>query len=102
MVKSLEDYCLACIARNISSFNRLGNFLSRRHKELLLERMCWHGQLTQEHMPSISYHLFSHTLQRVNFSYSTQVNDKTLEVLAKSGCLPTSVTIHDCANVMGE
>ena len=101
MVKTLQDCCLACIARHISSYNRLGTFLSRLHKESLLERMCWHGQLTPERSPSVSYHLFSHVLKRVNLSYSTQVDDKTLDVLARSDCLPTSITVKDCPNVTG-
>ncbi|XP_064381962.1 F-box/LRR-repeat protein 7-like isoform X2 [Halichondria panicea] len=99
MVKSLEDYCLACIARHITTFNRLGNHLSLRHKEVLLERMCWHQQLTPEVTPSIFYNLFSHTLLRVNLSYSPQVTDRTLELLGNSGCLPTSITLNDCPNV---
>lgn len=101
MVKTLQDCCLACIARHISSYNRLGTFLSRLHKESLLERMCWHGQLTPERSPSVSYHLFSHVLKRVNLSYSTQVDDKTFDVLARSDCLPTSITVKDCPNVTG-
>lgn len=101
MVKTLQDCCLACIARHISSYNRLGTFLSRLHKESLLERMCWHGQLTPERSPFVSYHVFSHVLKRVNLSYSTQVNDKTLDVLARSDCLPTSITVSDCPNVTG-
>ncbi len=101
MVKSLEDYCLACIARHITTFNRLGDHLSLRHKEVLLERMCWHQQLTPEVTPSIFYNLFSHTLLRVNLSYSPQVTDRTLELLGNSGCLPTSITLNDCPNVTG-
>ena len=99
MVKSLQDFCLACIARNISSYNRLGNFLSLRHKEILLERICWHKLLTKDNTPAILYNLFSHTLQRVNLSYSDQVNDKILNLLGESGCLLTSLTIHNCLQV---
>ncbi len=101
MVKSLENYCLACIARHITTYSRLGNYLSLRHKEVLLERMCWHEQLTPEDTPSIFYHLFSHTLLRVNLSYSSQVTDYTLELLGNSGCLPTTVTLHNCPNITG-
>ena len=101
MVKSLQDWCLACIAVHIASYNRLGNFLSLRHKELLLERMCWHGQLLPKNTPSVIYNLFSHTLQRINLSYSTQVDDKILELLGMSGCKPKFVTIHDCPEVTG-
>lgn len=99
MVKKLQDFCLACIARNISSYNRLGNYLSLRHKEVLLERMCWHNLLTSSNTPSILYNLFSHTLQRVNLSYSQQVDDKILGLLGESGCLLTSITIQDCPHV---
>jgi len=101
MVKTLQDCCLACIARHFSSYNRLGTFLSRNHKESLLERMCWHEQLTPDRSPAVSYHLFSDVLKRVNLSYSSQVDDKMLETLARSGCLPTSLTINDCRNVTG-
>lgn len=101
MVKSLQDFCLACIARHISYYSRLGNFLSLRHKEVLLERMCWHEQLTPANTPSVLYHLFSHTLKRVNLSYSEQVDDKMLELLGKSGCKPSSLTIQECPNVTG-
>ena len=101
MVKTLQDFCLACIARNITFYGRLGNFLSLRHKEVLLERMCWHEQLTQTSTPSVVYHLFSHTLNRVNLSYSDQVDDKILELLGKSGCKPSSFTILACPNVTG-
>ena len=101
MVKSLEDYCLSCIARHITTYSRLGNYLTLRHKEVLLERMCWHGQLTPDKTPTIFYHLFSHTLLRINLSYSPQVNDHTLELLGNSGCLPTTIIIHNCPNVTG-
>lgn len=43
MVKTLQDLCLFCVARHIADINRLGNYLSHRHKEMLIERMCWHG-----------------------------------------------------------
>lgn len=99
MVKTLQDCCLACIARNISSYNRLGSYLSLRHKEILLERICWHRLLTAVNTPSILYNLFSHTLQRVNLSYSDQVDDKILSLLGESGCLLTSIVIHDCPQI---
>jgi F-box/leucine-rich repeat protein 2/20 len=99
MVKGLQDCCLACIARNISSYNRLGNYLSLRHKEVLLERICWHRLLTVDNTPSILYNLLSHTLQRVNLSYSDQVNDKILSLLGESGCLLRSFVIHNCPQV---
>lgn len=99
MVKSLQDCCLACIARNISSYNRLGSYLSLRHKEILLERICWHKLLTTANTPSILYNLFSHTLQRVNLSYSEQVDDRILGLLGQSGCLLKSIVIHDCPHV---
>ena len=99
MVKKLQDFCLSCVAKNISSYNRLGNFLSLKHKEVLLERMCWHNLLTATNTPSILYHLFSHSLQRVNLSYSEQVDDKILDLLGQSGCLLNSITIQNCPNV---
>ncbi len=73
MVKTLQEWCLMCIARHISTYSCLGSFLSRRHKELLLERMVWHELLTPANLPSVSYHLFSRNLQRVNLSHSSQV-----------------------------
>ncbi|KAL5471170.1 hypothetical protein EMCRGX_G029257 [Ephydatia muelleri] len=99
MVKTLRDCCLASIARNISTISRLGTFLSVRDKEILLERLCWHGLLTTQSIPYVTYHLFSDTLQRVNLSYCNQVDDKLLEVLSQSGCRPKHVTVHDCPNV---
>ncbi|KAL5471143.1 hypothetical protein EMCRGX_G029226 [Ephydatia muelleri] len=99
MVKTLRDCCLAWIARNISTISRLGTFLSVRDKEILLERLCWHGLLTTQSIPYVTYHLFSDTLQRVNLSYCNQVDDKLLEVLSQSGCRPTHVTIHECPSV---
>lgn len=99
MVKKLQDCCLACIARNISSFNRLGSYLSHRHKEILLERICWHNLLLPSNTPSILYNLFSHSLTRVNLSYSEQVDDKILSLLGQTGCLLTSISIQDCPNV---
>ena len=99
MVKSLRDCCLACIAKNISTISRLGTFLSVRDKEILLERLCWHGLLTPQSIPYVTYHLFSGTLQRINLSYCNQVDDKLLEVLSQSGSRPTRVTIQDCPSV---
>lgn len=99
MVKTLQDCCLSCIAKNITSYNRLGSYLSLRHKEILLERMCWHNLLLPSNTFSILYHLISHTLQRVNLSYSDQVNDRILSLLGESGCLLTSITIQSCPNV---
>lgn len=99
MVKTLQDCCMACIARNISSYSRLGSYLSLRHKEVLLERICWHNLLTDSNTPSILYNLFSHTLQRVNLSHSDQVDDKILGLLGESGCLLASVTIQACPQV---
>ena len=99
MVKKLRDCCLSCIAKNITSYNRLGNYLSVRHKEVLLERMCWHKLLLPSNAASILYHLISHTLQRVNLSYCDQVNDSILGLLGDSGCLLTYLTIQSCPNV---
>lgn len=98
-MKKLQDCCLACIARHISSYNRLGSYLSLQHKEVLLERICWHNLLTPSNTPSILYHLFSHTLQRVNLSYSEQVDDQILGLLGQSGCLLSSITVQSCPNV---
>ncbi len=99
MVKTLHDCCLACIARNISSYNRLGSCLSLRHKEILLERICWHNLLTVTSKNSIVYNLISSTLQRVNLSFSEQVNDDILGRLGESGCLLSSLVIQDCPHV---
>lgn len=99
MVKKLQDCCLSCIAKNIASYNRLGSYLSLRHKEILLERMCWHSLLLPSNTSSILYHLISHTLQRVNLSYSEQVSDSILSLLGQSGCLLSSITIQCCPNV---
>ena len=99
MVKKLKDCCFSCIERNIASYYRLGSYLSLRDKEVLLERMCCHNLLLPTNTSSIIYHLFSHTLQRVNLSYSGQVNDSILSLLGQSGCLLTSITIHCCPNV---
>lgn len=90
---------MACIARNISSYNRLGSYLSLRHKEVLLERICWHKLLTAVNTPSILYNVFSHTLQRVNLSYSEQVDDRILSLLGESGCLLKCIVVHDCPQV---
>lgn len=102
MVKTLQDCCLACIARHFSSYQRLGNYLSSLHKEILLERMCYHGLFTKPNLPAISYALFSHTLQRVNLCSSSDVDDRCLELLGNSGCLPTSITIENCRNISGK
>lgn len=99
MVKTLQDCCLACIAKHISSYSRLGSCLSLRHKEVLLERICWHELLTVINTPSIIYHLVSHNLQRVHLSYSDQVNDKMLGLLGDSTCLLHSIVINSCRQV---
>lgn len=99
MVKRLQDCCFSCIAKNIASYNRLGSYLSPRHKEILLEWMCCHNLLLPSNTSSSLYHLFSHTLQRVNLSYSNQVSDGILSLLGQSGCLLTSITIQCCPNV---
>jgi len=99
MVKKLQDFCLSCIAKNIAGYNRLGNYLTPRLKEVLLERMCWHKLLLPSNTASILYHLISHTLQRVNLSYSDQVNDGILALLGDSGCLLSFLTIQSCPNV---
>lgn len=101
-MKTLQDCCLACIAHHFSSYQRLGNYLSSHHKEILLERMCSRGLFTKTNLPSISYTLFSHTLQRISLCFSTQVDDKCLELLGGSGVLPTSITIQRCPNVTGD
>ena len=48
MGKSLEELCLTFVSRNIKSFPRLGVRLSARHKAMLLERMCSHGERVEE------------------------------------------------------
>ena len=101
-MKTLEDLCLAFIARHFSTYQRLGNSLSSHHKEMLLERMCIHGQLTKSSLPSVSYALFSHTLQRISLCFSSQLDDRCLELLGASGVLPTSVTIQKCPNITGK
>ena len=98
-MKSLQDLCLSCIAKNIASYNRLGSYLCTRHKAILLERVCWHNLLQPTDTSFILYHLISHTLQRINLSYSNQVTDNILNLLGQSGCLLTSLTIQCCPNV---
>jgi hypothetical protein len=61
--------------------------------------MCNHGLFTKLNMPSISYTLFSHTLRKISLCFSSQVDDKCLELLGGSGVLPTSITIQKCPNV---
>lgn len=102
MVKTLEEGCLAYIARHVSSYPRLGSALSRTHKERLLERICWHQLLIPEVLPLVSYHLFSYELKRINFAHCVQVDDAVLTVLGSSGCLPVSLTINNCPSVTGE
>ncbi len=61
--------------------------------------MCWHKLLLRSNTSSILYHLISHQLQRVNLSYSDQVNDSILSLLGDSGCLLSYLTIQSCPRV---
>lgn len=116
-MKSLEELCLTLISRNISDFSsRLGPHLSTKHKEMILERLSWHGKtrltsscvvnllllavltglFSQQLLPIISYQLFSSSLQRITLTDSEQINDSTLELLGVSRCQPVSFTLHKC------
>lgn len=96
-MKSLEELCLTLISRNISDFSsRLGPHLSTKHKEMILERLSWHGLFSQQLLPIISYQLFSSSLQRITLTDSEQINDSTLELLGVSRCQPVSFTLHKC------
>lgn len=99
MVRSLVDLCLFKIERNISGYVRLGRKLSPRHKEILIERLCWHRSLVPQDLPAITYNLFAPNLMRINFSFSDQVNDRLLQLLADSGCYPEYITINNCPKV---
>ena len=102
MVKSLVDACLLKIEENISYFNRLGRELSRKHKEILIERLCWHRRLTPHNVSTVAQHLFVPALLRLNFSHSDQVDDKLLEEVAECGCYPEYITIRNCPKVTGK
>ena len=116
-MKSLEELCLSLISRSITDFSsRLGTHLSLRHKEMLLERLSWHGIGSKKYiaiislflglfsfqlLPTISYHLFSSSLQHINLSHSDQINDKSLELLGLSRCQPLSFSLTKCINITG-
>lgn len=102
MVKSLIDACLLKIEENVTSFKRLGRKLSRKHKEVLIERLCWHRRLTPHNLSAVTRHLFVPALLRLNLSYSDQVDDKLLEDLAECGCYPEYITIRNCPRVTGK
>ena len=102
MVKSLVDACLLKIEENISSVKRLGRKLSRKHKEILIERLCWHRRFTPHNVSAIVRHLFVPGLLRLNLSHSDQVDDKLLEMLAECGCYPEYITIRNCPKVTGK
>lgn len=102
MVKSLVDACLLKIEEHISYFNRLGRELSRKHKEILIERLCWHRRLTPRNVSTVARHLFVPALLRLNLSHSDQVDDKLLEEAAECGCYPEYITIRNCPKVTGK
>ena len=56
---------------------------------------------TSELLPTISYHLFSDNLKRINFSHSDQINDQTMELLGLCHCQPLSLTINACPSITG-
>lgn len=102
MVKSLVDACLLRIEEDIPAFKLLGRKLSRIHKEILIERLCWHRRFTPHNISAIVQHLFVPGLLRLNLSHSEQVDDKLLEELADCGCYPEYITIQNCPKVTGK
>ena len=101
MVKSLVDICHVCLAHNLGSINRVGKFLSRSDKEILLERLCDHDMFTVERLPFITYQLFSPLLSNVAFTYSDQVKDSLLANLAACALKLQSITVKSCSHVTG-
>ena len=102
MVKSLVDACLLKIEENFPALKRPRWKLSRKHKEMLIERLCWHHRFTPHNVSAIVQHLFVPDLLRLNLSHSDLVDDKVLEELADSGCYPEYITIQNCPKVTGK
>ena len=91
-----------CIADNLGNINRVGEFLSKNDKEVLLQRLCDHDMFTASRLPCITYHLLSSQLRNIDFSYSNQVNDSHLQLLALAGCKLTTFILKCCPLVSGE
>ncbi|XP_077992072.1 uncharacterized protein LOC144446192 [Glandiceps talaboti] len=99
MAKKLSDVCLECIANNLHTISQVGNYLPTVHKEILLERLANHDNLTQEYLPYVSYHLFSPSLTKISFYKCYQVTDSLLKSIAAVGCKLQSITIHGCTEI---
>ncbi|XP_070540751.1 F-box/LRR-repeat protein 2-like [Ptychodera flava] len=99
MAKRLSDVCLECIANNLHTISSVGKYLPTVHKEILLERLANHDQLTPEYLPHISYHLLSPSLTQIRFYKCQQVTDALLKNIGKTGCKLQSITIHGCNEV---
>ena len=101
MVKALVDICHVCLAQNLGKINRVGKFLARADKEILLEWLCDHDMFTKERLHFITYQLFSPLLANVTFSYSSQVKDPLLSSLASCASQLRSLTVKSCCHVTG-
>lgn len=100
MVKLLSDICLGVVQKSLDKNYNAQN-LPTMYKEVLLERICNHDQLTEAYTPHVARSLFSESLRRVNFYKCEQITDSILKLLKESRCKLECIIFSKCDNVTG-
>ncbi|KAK3600851.1 hypothetical protein CHS0354_014217 [Potamilus streckersoni] len=101
MVKSLVDICLSRIQISLDLVSNAGRYLPRVYKEILIQRIAAHDQLTESYLPYVSYNLFSESVRKIDFYRCEQITDKVLELISSSRCKLDQLTIHGCNQITG-
>ncbi|KAL3863368.1 hypothetical protein ACJMK2_005126 [Sinanodonta woodiana] len=99
MVKSLVDICLSRIQKSLDLVSNAGRYLPRVYKEILIQRIAAHDQLTENYLPYVSYNLFSESVRKIDFYRCGQITDKVLELISSSRCKLDELTIHGCNQI---
>ncbi|KAK3776751.1 hypothetical protein RRG08_040317 [Elysia crispata] len=99
MVWKLNDLCLHCVQKNLASYPNLGSSLPNVYKERLIERLACHDLIFPENLSHIAANLFAPSLRHINLQCCDQVTDKSLQLLAQSGCKLEVLILNRLKNV---
>ncbi|XP_064601185.1 F-box/LRR-repeat protein 2-like [Liolophura sinensis] len=102
MVKLLRDICLGCIQNNLHRIPQVQRYLPTVYKELLIERLIKHRQLSEHYLCHITYNLFVSSLRHVLLYRCEQNTDLVLKQLAACNCQLHTLQIIRCDNVTDE
>lgn len=95
-MKSLEDSCIHCIMNHVQDIPNIRGKLPRIYKELLLTRLSEHNLLTPNILGCVNRELCVNSLQHLQLSHCSQVNDQFLKSFANTQRQLKTILIEKC------